>query len=82
MPILQVRNLPDTIYKKLVRVAKKEHRSLSQQTIVELAKALNISLSAKDRRRQVIQLVNDFHQDFSFKPTKNPVQMIREDRGR
>ena len=82
MPILQVRDLPNTIYQKLVQEAKREHRSLSQQAIVELARALNISLSAKNRRAQVIQSINKFHQHFSFEPKKDPVQMIREDRER
>ena len=82
MPILQVRDLPNPIYQKLVQEAKREHRSLSQQAIVELARALNISLSAKNRRAQVIQSINEFHQHFSFEPEKDPAQMIREDRER
>ena len=82
MPILQVRDLPNTIYQKLVQEAKREHRSLSQQAIVTLSRALNISLSAKDRRAQVIKSINDFHQQFSFEPKNDPAQMIREDRKR
>jgi len=82
MPILQVRDVPNTIYQKLAQQARKEHRSLSQQAIVELARALNISLSAKDRRYQIIQSVHDIHEQLSFEPKKNPDELIREDRQR
>ena len=34
MPSLQVRNLPEYIYRKLVEKATSEHRSIAQQTIV------------------------------------------------
>lgn len=40
MPALQVRELPQDIYDELKARADKEHRSLSQQTIVLLQQAL------------------------------------------
>jgi hypothetical protein len=82
MPNLQLRNIPTTIYEKLIQQAKKEHKSLSQQAIVELAKALNISLSPKDRRAQVIRSINEFHKHFSFQPKSDPVEVIHMDRDR
>ena len=82
MPILQVRDLPDSIYQKLDQQARKEHRSLSQQAIVELAKALDISLSAKDRRAQLIDKIHQLHHNLSFQPQNEPVELIREDRDR
>ena len=82
MPILQVRDVPNTIYQKLAQQAKKEHRSLSQQTIVELAKAMNINLSAKEKRNQVIVSILEMHRKTPFETEKDPVEWIREDRGR
>ncbi len=80
MPILQVRDVPDSIYQRLNQQAQKEHRSLSQQAIVELARALNISPSAKDRRAQVVEKIHLLHRNVSFQPQKEPVELIREDR--
>jgi plasmid stability protein len=33
MPALQVRNFPDNLYEELRAVAKREHRSVAQQTV-------------------------------------------------
>jgi hypothetical protein len=82
MPILQVRELPEPIYNKLKQKAKREHRSLSQQAIIELATALEISPAAKDRRIQAIQAINELQKRFSFNVTKEPAELVREDRGR
>ena len=82
MPILQVRDLPNTIYQKLAQQAKKEHRSISQQAIVELAKAMNLSLSIKEDRAQLIEKIHQLHQNLSLNSLSNPVEMIRKDRNR
>jgi len=82
MPILQVRELPEIIYQKLVRQAKKEHRSLSQQTITELSKALDLSLSNKQRRKNILDKIHDWQKSQDLKTLKDPVKMIREDRNR
>jgi plasmid stability protein len=42
MPSLQVRDLPDHIYRALREQAKAERRSLAQQTIVILERGLNL----------------------------------------
>ena len=39
MPSLQVRDLPEYIYRKLVEKAASEYRSIAQQTIILLKKA-------------------------------------------
>jgi hypothetical protein len=43
MPSLQVRDLPEAIYRKLLNEAEKEHRSLAQQAIAVLAIGLGVS---------------------------------------
>jgi plasmid stability protein len=68
MPSLQVRELPEPIYRKLAAEADKEHRSLSQQAIAVLARGLD------DLRKSPIKTIG--------KKALNPVDMIREDRNR
>ncbi len=80
MSIIQVRDVPESVYQRLSQKAKKEHRSLSQQVIVELAKALNIPSSTKDRRAQVIDKIHQLHQNLSCQHRADPVKVIREDR--
>ena len=41
MPALQIRDLPEATYRKLVERARREHRSLSQQATVLLERALD-----------------------------------------
>jgi len=82
MPILQVRELPEVIYQRLVRQAKKEHRSLSQQAITEMAKALDLSLSNKQRRKNILDEIHNWQNSKDLKMLKDPVKLIREDRKR
>ena len=82
MPILQVRNIPEPIYKKLVQQARIEHRSISQQAIVELAKAMNLSLSVKENRAQLIEKIHQLHQNLTLSALSDPVELIRKDRER
>ena len=41
MPLLQVRDIPEDLYKKLADVAEQDNRSIAQETIVLLKEALN-----------------------------------------
>ena len=42
MPTLQIRDLPDDVYLAVAVAAQAEHRSISQQAIMELRRALNV----------------------------------------
>jgi len=42
MPTLQVRDLPTELYNQLDYLAEKEHRSLTQQTIVLLKEGIEV----------------------------------------
>lgn len=81
MPTLQIRNLPDDLYHLLTLRAEQAHRSLAQQTIVELRRAL--SASGDDRRRQVL---NRLAQEETDRPLRAlepaPEVWVREDRER
>jgi len=54
MPLLQVRNVPDHIYRLLAEQAEKERRSLAQQVVAVLARGLDVELDAKARRQKVL----------------------------
>ena len=57
MPSIQVRDLPEQIYRKLQINAKKNHRSLSQQAIVTLKKGLGVETNSKERRRILVDQI-------------------------
>ncbi len=82
MKSLQVRDVPEHIYQKLLQESKKEHRSLAQQTIASLAKGLNTPLSPKDKRKELLREISEEILDSNFKSLKDPVDLIREDRDR
>ena len=80
MPTLQVRDLPEEIYSKLTYIAKKEHRSLSQETIVLLKEGISSRLGDCNRRRKLLENANVLDIDGSALP--DPEALIREDRER
>jgi antitoxin FitA len=80
MPTLQVRDLPEDVYVQLNYLAEKEHRSLSQETIVILKEGIMSKLGNKDRRRKLLEETNVLDIDGSKLP--DPVTLIREDRDR
>ncbi len=47
MPTLQVRDVPEHIYRRLADLAEKERRSLAQQTLVVIAKGLELEIDPK-----------------------------------
>ncbi len=78
MPSLQVRDLPEHIYQQIVQRADTERRSITQETIVLLEKALQIEKQNKERRKQ---LFNRILQETNNKQNENildPVQLVRE----
>ncbi len=82
MKSLQVRDVPEHIYEKLLEESKKEHRSLAQQAIASLAKGLNTPLSPKDKRKELLRTINQKKLDVDTKSFMDPVDLIREDRER
>ncbi len=80
MPTLQVRDLPEDIYVQLNYLAKKEHRSLTQETIVLLKEGIESRIGNKERRRKIIDKILELDIDGPSLP--DPVEMIREDRDR
>jgi predicted nuclease of restriction endonuclease-like RecB superfamily len=81
MPLLQVRDCPEDIYKKIARVAKRQNRTIAQQTIVLLEKSLGQELSNLERRKQLLERIQNRQ---ILKAVKNidVITFIREDRNR
>ena len=82
MKSLQVRDVPEHLYQKLLEESKKEHRSLAQQTIASLAKGLDTTLSPKDKRKELLSAISLKKLELNEKSLKDPVDLIREDRER
>jgi plasmid stability protein len=80
MPTLQVRDLPEDVYKQLKYLSEKEHRSLAQETIAVLKEGITAKLGSKERRRQLLE--NDNPLGIDGCKLSDPVDLIREDRER
>lgn len=82
MPSLQVRELPDSIYRKLSELAHKEHRSIVQQAVMLLAKSLDVEVTPGARRKQILDEIKAQSRELKKYSLKDPVQIIREERER
>jgi plasmid stability protein len=81
VPSLQVRDLPEHLYRKLVEKAASEHRSIAQETVVLLEKALEMETEKKAVRQQLLErILKKPPADPKIIP--DPVDLIREDRRR
>ena len=81
MPLLQVRDIPEDLYEKLSSVAEQDNRSIAQETIVLLRKALNYKESRISRRKRVLAEIkaNRIEGSNNF---PDPADLVREDRDR
>lgn len=78
MPSLQVRDLPEHIYDQIVELAEAERRSITQETIILLEKALKMEKQNKNHRQQLLNHIQQESPDNN--ETLDPVKLIREDR--
>ena len=81
MPLLQVRDFPDDIYEEITFEARRQNRTIAQQTIVLIKKGLGEEISNKERRRLVIEKTNLREIPKNVKSI-DYVKFIREDRDR
>jgi hypothetical protein len=85
MPLLQVRNCPEKIYKKLAEEAKHEHRTIAQQTVATLETILNLNeaiiAANKARRKLLSEQVRAMDVPEAWRKVDD-VKWIREDRNR
>ncbi len=80
MPSLQVRNLPEGLYYRLQENARKEFRSLSNQAIMELKRALDFEQDTRERRRNIVETVLSSPPLGGTDQLPDPATMVREDR--
>jgi hypothetical protein len=81
MPTIQIRNVPQHIYTAPVDQARSERRSLAQQTIVVLARGLNVETDHHARRREVFRKIRQLDHT-PYRHLSNPARLIRQDRER
>ena len=81
MPLLQVRDFPNDVYDVIKFEAKRQHRTIAQQTIVLIKKGLNEEISNQERRRLAIErtMKRDVPKEVE---ELDFVKLIREDRAR
>ncbi|OHD82245.1 MAG: hypothetical protein A3J97_16385 [Spirochaetes bacterium RIFOXYC1_FULL_54_7] len=81
MPLLQVRECPEDIYRKITLLARKQNRTIAQQVLVVLEKGLGQEQSNSERRNQVLERIGNRHISNDTKLI-DEVALIREDRDR
>lgn len=77
MPMLQIRDLPEDVYQNLAAAAKAEHRSLTQQAVVELQRALGAD--HPDRRTALVVRLRAQSRRLAAGAV-DPEDLLREDR--
>ncbi|MDY6826551.1 MAG: hypothetical protein SVV67_05160 [Bacillota bacterium] len=81
MPTLQVRNLPEHIYRRIVERARAKRSSITQETIYLLQKALEMNENPREQRDLLVdQMMTTAPSGGNQWP--DPVLMVREDRER
>ena len=78
MALIQIRDVPENIYRKLVAEATRERRSISRQSLAALARGLEVEIDPKVRRKLLLAKIKDN----KLLKVSDPVKMIREDRRR
>ncbi len=82
MPSLQVRDMPEPLFLKLARAAKRDHRSLAQETIVILTEGLECEENPKKRREALLAEIRAFQPTVTTEKLKSPIELLRKDRDR
>jgi len=81
MPLLQVRDFPEDLYEKLARTAEADNRSIAQETIVLLRKALNLKEERVSRRKKLLEEIQK-NRVPNVDNFPSAAELIREDRDR
>ena len=81
MPLLQVRDFPKDIYDEIKFEARRENRTIAQQTIVLIKKGLGEEISNQERRRRLFEEIKRWSVPEEAKKV-DAVKLIREDRAR
>ncbi len=82
MPTLQIRELPKKLYDALKDAAARERRSISQQAIIELEKALKVTEDYREKRQRLLSQIESASHEFPKVDAETWLRWIREDRDR
>jgi plasmid stability protein len=82
MPSLQVRELPEHIYRTLCLEAEASHRSIAQQAVAALAIGLKLDLAPQVRRKALLTAIREGVRCRDEGGLPDPALLIREDRDR
>jgi hypothetical protein len=81
MPLLQVRDFPSDIYEEISFEARRENRTIAQQTIVLIKKGLGEEISNKERRHQLLErLEKQCKPDLGGMDSITVIREMREER--
>ena len=81
MPSLQIRDLPDAIYRVLSLKARRERRSLARQAVIELERMSDIEV--RNRRLEALSDLRERIQREGEKHvSRSPADIVREERDR
>jgi hypothetical protein len=81
MPLLQVRDCPEYIYKEIALAAKRQNRTIAQQILVLLQQVFGQDQPNTKRRRQLLEKINSRSIPEAAKRS-SAVTLVREDRDR
>ncbi len=81
MPTIQVRGLPDHIYRKIVERARAKRSSITQETIYLLQQSLDMDEGKREQRKALIEKLQQ-NPVANAESLPDPVRLIREDRDR
>jgi hypothetical protein len=81
MPLLQVRDCPEDIYKKISHDAKKQNRTIAQQVLVVIERGLGQERPNIERRKELLDRIEA--RTISERANEiDDVKILREDRDR
>lgn len=81
MPLLQVRECPEDVYRKVAMVAKSQNRTIAQQVVVLLEKGLGQEEPNVERRKRLLARLENRIIPDNVKAV-DAVALVREDRDR
>jgi hypothetical protein len=81
MPLLQVRDFPEDMYKKITIAARRQNRTIAQQVVVLLERSLGQEQSNAERRKQVLEHIRTMDVPEAAQGI-DAVALIRGDRDR
>jgi len=81
MPLLQVRDCPEDLYKKITLAAKRQNRTIAQQILALLQKSLGQTEPNLERRGRLLEKIDNRTLPAEVRKV-DAVALIREDRDR